>query len=280
MSSHQNAIPIFFLTSGRGGSYQIYEYFNNNSNIISNHEYKFESLLKIGVSYRMNLLKKENVSIFLNKEYSENIINNGTSKYWLDSSNALPWIIEPLFDEYPNAKFIYLTRDGKKVVSSFFNKLKDIMYPEWGVKELKSFLESGKNEPKEDKRVWRPLPGYSKDIINIKPNSRFELICWYWAELSSEIINKSRQLSKNNFYQLKFEDFIGNIKCRNDLLSWLELDHKEFSNIDLSRPVNVYEPKNYSFDTNQKLVFKKICGNINRQLGYTDTSEDLYDVKY
>ena len=251
----------------------------NKSNIISNHEYKFERLLKVGVSYRMNLLKKEDVLIFLQNEYSEEMINC-TSKYWLDSSNALPWIIEPLFDEYPNAKFVYLTRDGKKVVSSFFNKLKEIMYPEWGVKEFKSFLESGDNEPKEDKRVWRPLPGYSKDLINLKPSSRFELICWYWAELSSEIMNRTELLPKENFYQLKFEDFIADVKCRDDLLSWLELDKKEFINIDLSRPVNVYEPKNYSFDLNQELVFKDICGNINYQLGYADTSKGLYEVKY
>jgi len=273
------SIPIFFLSSGRGGSYQIYKFFNNKKNIISNHEYKFEQLLKIGVSYRMSLIKKEEVSSFLKNVYADQIRKN-TSSYWVDSSNALPWVIESLIAVFPDAKFVYLTRDGRKVVSSFYNKLEDVMYPEWGVKEFKSFLNSGNNEPDEDKRIWRPLPGYGKDLIPKKTNNRFDLICWYWAELSSEIISKTKFIKDRNFYQLKFEDFVSSKKCRNDLLSWLDLDNKEFDKIDLSRPVNVYQPKNFTFNSSQKSIFKEICEKINHELGYTNDLKDLYDVKY
>ena len=271
--------PVFFLSSGRGGSYQVYEYFKNKSNIISNHEYKFEQVLKTGVSYRMNLLKKEDTLNFLGKEYADQI-NISTSTYWIDSSNALPWLIQPLMDVFPDAKFVYLTRDGRKVVSSFFNKLVDIMYPDWGVKEFKSYLDSGKDEPEEDKRVWRPLPGYGRDIVTLETYNRFDLICWYWAELSSEIISQTKLVKNKNFYQLKFEDFVDHKSCRDNLLTWLDLDHREFDKIDLSRPVNVYEPKNYSFNSAQESTFKEICGDINYQLGYANNIKGSYDVKY
>ena len=53
-----------------------------------------------------------------------------SDKKWVDSSNALPWIIKPLSKIFPDAYFIHLIRDGRKVVSSFYNKFGDIMYEE------------------------------------------------------------------------------------------------------------------------------------------------------
>ena len=48
--------------------------------------------------------------------------------YWGDSSNKLSWIIPELAQLLPDAKFVHLVRDGRKVAGSYFRKLGDECY--------------------------------------------------------------------------------------------------------------------------------------------------------
>ncbi len=195
------SVPIFFLSSGRSGTYQIYKYFKNFENIDSAHERFFEDILKVAIKYRLNLISFDEVCIFLNQEYKESF-KNSSKFFWVDSSNALPWIIEPLTAVFPNAKFIHLARDGSKVVSSFYNKYQDIMYPKEGVDILLNWLKNPiiDNEPDPDKKIWRPLPNISYDIVKCNTKESIELIGRYLEENNEEIVQKKSSLNFNPEY--------------------------------------------------------------------------------
>jgi hypothetical protein len=66
---------------------------------------------------------------------------------FLDSSNKLSHIAPLLKELYPHAKFIHLTRDGRKVVSSFYNKLGRNIYTDYGVGCLSRWIADPSKTP-------------------------------------------------------------------------------------------------------------------------------------
>lgn len=273
--------PIFFLSAGRSGSYQIFDYFQNSEFVESHHEHLFDETLKSTVSYRMGKLDLSDLKDFFATKYGKSILNC-KKDIWIDSSNALPWGLDAMVDCFPNAKFIHLIRDGRKVVSSFFNKFQDEMYPLSGINQLQYWIENyNSTAPDPDKRIWRPIPNIQKDKIAFKEDksNRFAMLCWYWAELNNEINDFTKDLPPDQFYFLKFENFISNSSERDQLLDFMELDDISILSKDLSKPLNVAKPINFNFSINQSEIFNLICASTNSKFGY-DGKREIYDVKY
>ena len=124
---------IFILGSGRCGTFAFYQALQKIKNVEAYHEFFFEPTLRVAALYHMKKKTKANIKKFVEENHLFSI-NNSKKKLWIDSSNALPWIADVLVEMFPNAKFIHLVRNGKKVVSSFFNKHGDIMYNDYHVK--------------------------------------------------------------------------------------------------------------------------------------------------
>ena len=111
--------PIFILSSGRSGTYSFYNALKKEKNIEIHHEFKFEKTLRNSVSYYLGAINKKKAFKLLDKNHNFSI-KKSKKKIWIDSSNALPWMLDLIVDKFPKAKFIFLIRNGKKVVSSFF----------------------------------------------------------------------------------------------------------------------------------------------------------------
>ena len=138
-----NKKVIFILGSGRCGTFSFYKTLSKLNNIEAHHEFFFEPTLKIAALYQMKKISKNTVKNFLKKNHYFSIINS-EKKIWVNACNALPWISDVLIEMFPDAKFIHLIRDGKKVVSSFYNKFNTEMYRDESVKKLNDYLKNQK----------------------------------------------------------------------------------------------------------------------------------------
>jgi hypothetical protein len=263
------------------GASKYFSYFQGSSLVESHHEYMFEETLKNTVLFRMGKLKLSDLNIFFENSYGKSL-KKCKQSFWVDSSNALPWGLEALLSCFPNAKFVHLIRDGRKVVSSFYNKFESEMYPLEGLNKLKHWIENDHiPSPQPDKKIWRPLPNFQKDKITYSDdlNNRFAMLCWYWSELNTEINDFSKKLKSSQFYFIKFEDFISSSSKRSKLLEFIGLEDITILSQDISKPLNVSKPMNYNFSNNQAKIFDFICASTNTKFGYDGKSE-MYDVKY
>jgi len=225
------------------------------------------------------LKNADSVKSLIHNTYEKEIMFS-KSKLWIDSSNALPWICLILKDIFPNAKFIHLIRDGRKVVSSFYNKFPKIMYNSEHVQKLKMWLDyPDKNiKPPPLKKYWRPLPNYGECIVKTNAKNRFEFLCWYWAEINMQISMLKSVIDDDKFLFIKLEDLVSKQQTFNTFLKFLGIEENSISMNILKRPNNVVVPKDYLLTKEQRLSYNFICGEIANNFGYEGQIE--YNVRY
>src|SRR3569832_2422463 len=108
-----STVPVFILGSGRSGTLQVVKLLENIEGIQANHEYLFEKILKSAVLYRMGVVGDEEIKKLLMETYVPAVYYANTP-IWLDCSNALPWIVKPLHELFPNARFNQKKQKKKK----------------------------------------------------------------------------------------------------------------------------------------------------------------------
>jgi hypothetical protein len=273
-----NTQPIFILGSGRSGTLQIAELFQSTEVVESHHEYLFESMLKPSVLYKMNQISDEDIRSILKEVYVP-AIHYSSNEFWVDSSNALPWIVKPLYDLFPNAIFIHLIRDGRKVVSSFFHKFEGIIYDDNCVSILMNWLEGNDIIPPPEKKYWRPMPlpedALYKDFCSY---DRFERLCYYWKEVNVSIQSSFAFIPEAQKYTFKLEDIVSD---ESKLKSFFNAAKVPYDNIyfqTLKRPVNVEKPKNNLLSSDEKIKFNRLCHDTMQKFEYLE--KDEYLVKY
>lgn len=270
---------IFILGSGRCGTLAFYQALQKVKNAEVYHEFFFEPTLRAATLYHMKKKTKAHIKKFVEENHLFSI-NNSKKKLWIDSSNALPWIADVLVEMFPNAKFIHLVRNGKKVVSSFFNKHGDIMYNDYHVKKLLSFLKNKTKIISSEKKYWRPLPINNKsELEKFIKNGQFYRICKYWAEIN-EKINKSLKNAKFK-KTFKLED-IENKKKLLEFSNFIGLDRKDYLNFKSSfgKPVNVTIPKNFYFSKQQQNIFEQTCSEQMIKFNYKNNEAKEYKTIY
>lgn len=269
---------IFILGSGRCGTYSFYKALNKLNNIECHHEFFFEPTLRIATLYHMGLAPKSIVKKhILNNHFFS--IKNSKKAFWVDSSNALPWIADVLIEIFPNAKFIHLIRHGKKVVSSFYHKHNSEMYTDASVKKLYSYLNQIKKKQifSSEKKYWRPIPFKDKKKIkNFLLKGQFYRICKYWSEINKKIEN-SLMMAKNSFF-MKFED-VHNKKKLISLIKFLKLGNNSLKTLQDSfkKPVNVTIPKNFKLNRKQNKIFDEVCCKEMKKFKYSNLE---YETSY
>ena len=252
----------------------------NIKSVEAHHEYIFETILKPAVLYRLGYLNKEKVKNVLVSSYVSAIYYS-KKKFWIDSSNALPHIIEPLFELFPNAHFIHLLRDGRKVVSSFYNKFSSLLYDDRCVKIITQWLGNPKiyKEPPNEKKYWRPIPQQDERFAkSFKNFSQFQRICFYWQDINLRIHNSLLKIPSSQKSKFYLEDLVTSPKELEQFLKILNIKYKLLFFKKLKRPLNVHIPKNYMMNKLQLKQFDEIAGDAMRLFGYNDRKE--YEVKY
>ena len=87
-------------------------------------------------------------------------IHYSEAAHWGDSSNKLSWLIPDLAALFPEARFVHLVRDGRKVASSYFHKLGDECYDDRSTAHSAGASRRSRSNPAPppEKKYWWPLP--------------------------------------------------------------------------------------------------------------------------
>jgi len=276
----ENTTPFFIISSGRSGTQMMAKIFDSFQNIEMHHEYMVNIIQPISTQYYMGMISKKIVCEELVKTY-KNSIYYSEKEVWGDSSNKLSWIIECLNEVFPDAKFIHLVRDGRKVVSSFYNKLSDECYDDKSVKILNNWINQPEKYPKPppEKKFWWNIPiKKEEEKLNFEKYNQFERICFHWKEVNSNILKNLEKIPENRKRFYKLEDLVSDSKFLKNLLEFLNLEFDETKFELLKKPYNVNIPKDFQLDDKQKDEFFKIAGSMMKTLGYNSKKE--YSLNY
>ncbi|QXP80034.1 MULTISPECIES: DapH/DapD/GlmU-related protein [Winogradskyella] len=203
---------FFIVSTGRSGTTSLASILSQNPNINCRHEIS-NQLIKISTEYAHNRISRKRVLETIRGIYDNRVFDAyellGESNQKL--SNLIPLIHEAL----PQAKFIWLIRDGKKVVDSTYAR-------GWYKNEI------------EDQDMYRDLElldwdnyrllGYKTNDFELEEWSKmsdFEKNCWYWVKWNSIIERDFQNLPKNQKLFIKLEEINEGI---NKMSNFLEID--------------------------------------------------------
>ena len=267
-----NTNLVFILGSGRCGTKALVKMLAGTPDLEAHHEYVRYYYQKEAVLYFEELISYEEMQNKLKSIY-DGAVYYSEAKTFLDSSHKLVWCADVLQETYPNAKYVHLLRDGRKVASSFYNKLN--IHPDKASKEFREFKASVKWEtynlpmPPPSEKYWWPATEYS---------NRWQRICWYWAVMN-EMIDELIYKSDSESIQTKLEDLTTNKNELKMLLDFIEVPFRESYWDALQKPDHVYVPINYSLTDLQREQFNEIAAPTMEKFGY-NIDEDEYNVKY
>ncbi len=272
-----NTKPIFIVGSGRCGTRALYKILNKEDNITAHHEYLCELVQKEACKKMMGLKSKQDTLNFL-KEYYYPAIIHEKRPYWIDCSNKLSWFINDLKEIFPDCKFILLLRDGRKVSSSFYNKLNPEIYHDSAVNSLEKWMNDKKNvEPPTEKPFWWILPEYYSNDKDANVYNQFQKICWHWKTVNNFVLESFKKINKNDFHIVKLEELISKRHKQIELFDFMGIEFKNVYSKALARPENVFVPYDFKLNEEQKKQFADICMPLMRKLDYKGHE---YDVQY
>lgn len=258
---------IFFLGTGRSGTYSVYNALTTYDQLKVHHEFLIDDVLKWGTLKYHNLITSKQVVEYLEnyKNALEQTRENQISI--VDISNGLPLILDELKIVFPDAIFIWISRNAYKVTSSFYYKFEELMYPTWGIEKLRKGMEAGNAlQFPSDKMVFRPL-------YSIGENNRLLNIFYHWK------IYEEIAMIKKDFFDFKYrlEDLVNSDEKLVFFFESLGLKLTDNAKKFFRKPTNIQTRKNYKFSPKEEELYLNICGNINKKLGYNNQG---YEVIY
>ena len=275
---------IAIMGTGRNGTYALSKILDLDVNSEVHHEYNFEPLLKLGFLKHYGLVSASDTDKVLRESHFSASFYSQSSKF-IDCYNALSWLIPSITSQFSNFKFVDIPRNGRRVVSSFYNKFKDVMYPLEAIKVMDSWLKNQESSivtPPPHKKYWRILPPISFDQSVSENEVRFERyrfisICNYWVQTNKLIQSDTLKLPSSLLHRVKFEELF-QPKNFKTLADYLEIRVSSEMLDMLNHPINVHEPINYRLTDEQEEMFIDICGETMIDLGYDP--QDDYVIKY
>src|SRR5207245_669536 len=114
-------IPYFVVGSGRSGTRTIFKLLSGIESVEVFHEFVCTHVQQAAALYFMGVIDRAEVTRQLGGLHGSSVYYSHAAK-WVDCSNKLSWVIEPLCDLFPQARFVHLVRDGRKVANSYFHK--------------------------------------------------------------------------------------------------------------------------------------------------------------
>lgn len=275
-----NTQPNFIIGTGRSGTRSMFRMLSGTPNTEIHHEYSVNEIQKISALYYMKLIDKSTVLEAIRRNHAS-AVHYSTANTWIDSSNKLSWIIKPLHEIFPQSRFLAIIRDGRKVVSSFYYKLREEMYDDESVQILSNWIDDPINlpSPPPEKRYWWNIPQknqlWHKEFNHF---DRLQRVAWHWSECNRSIISSFSNLPDNQVKVVKLEDLTSNIEILKDTLDFLNIPYDESYFTYLQTPKNVFFPLDFQLTKPQLEKFWPICGDMMNFFGYN--KKDVYNVKY
>jgi len=276
----QHTIPVFFIGSGRSGTRAIFKLLSGDPSIEVHHEYVCTHVQPVAAKYFMGRTSREEVIEAL-RAWHGAAVYYSPSAYWVDCSNKLSWIVDAPLEVFPRARFIHLTREGRKVAGSFFNKLAPEIYDDESVAALTGWLKDSRlPEPPPEKKYWWNIPQQGQPFHKEFPSfDQFQRICYHWREVGRVIGESFKSVPEAQRLTIKLEDITAERAALTRLLSFVGLEFREPLFEALQTPQNVFFPMDFMLTDEQLGQFRTIAGEMMVQLGY-DIDSPMYEVKY
>jgi hypothetical protein len=246
------------------------------------HEYLCTHVQPLAVRHYLGLVSSTEAEAVLDGLHGA-AVRHAVRPLWGDSSNKLSWLIRPLDRLFPDARFIHLVRDGRKVASSFFHKLATECYDDRSVSILARHLDDPGTvppPPPEKKYWWTPPRATSPWAGEFPAFDRFQRVCFHWAEVNRVIVSDLADIDPARHRTYRIEELVGRRDVLADLLDFLGLPYLEQLFIALQRPHNVGVPEDRMLEPRQRRELMRIAGDMMERFGYDGTEEYrmLYDA--
>lgn len=272
-------VPFFIVSSGRSGTAMLHKALSAVPGVEMHHEYMVQISQKLAVRRYLGLAGAEEARRVLNEAHGA-AIRYSPADHWGDSSNKLSWLVPDLARLFPEARFVHLVRDGRKVAGSYFHKLGEECYDDRSTAILQAHLDNPDvPAPPPEKKYWWPCPrAGAPDAAAFRRYGQFERICWHWAELNRVVMDELSRLAPERSLFVRLEDLRESPSTAKGLYDFLNLPYRDAAFANFTRPHNVNRPEDRLLDNAQRHAFETIAGAVQTRLGYADRPE--YVVNY
>lgn len=271
---------FFIVSSGRSGTAMLHKALSAAGDIEMHHEYMVHIVQKLGVSRYMGLIDSAEAMRVLAETHGA-AIHYSQAAHWGDSSNKLSWMIPELAALLPDAKFVHLVRDGRKVAGSYFRKLADECYDDRATAVLQAHIDDPLRNPAPppEKKYWWPLPKSSDPYTDqFRRFTQFERIAWHWGEINRVIGDALLALPGHRTHFVRLEDLQNSAHAVREVFDFLNLRYEPAHAALFARPHNVNRPEDKLLDAAQRAQFEGVAASMMDRLGYAERPE--YVVKY
>jgi hypothetical protein len=270
--------PFFIVSSGRSGTAMLHKVLSAEADVEMHHEYMVNLIQPLAVKRYLDLVPTGEAMRILNESYGA-AVRYSDAKLWGDSSNKASWLIPELAAILPNAKFIHLIRDGRKVASSYFHKLGDECYDDRSAAILQAHYDGQMLAPPPEKKYWWPVPKRESLYAPLfRKYNQFQRISWHWAEVNRSITDSLAALPKTRSHVVRLEDLYSSPSAVQGLYGFLNLRYRDACFAAFARPHNVNRPEDKPLDARQRMQFEAIACDAMEDYGYANTEE--YVVNY
>lgn len=275
-----SAKPFFIVSSGRSGTAMLHKALSANPAIDMQHEYAVQITQPLAVRRYLGLSDSREALKTLAQTHVAAMAYSG-AKHWGDSSNKLSWLIPELAQLLPNAKFVHLVRDGRKVAGSYFRKLAQECYDDRSTKILQAHYDDPARTlaPPPEKKYWWPVPRNSDPVAaKFRRFDQFERMSWHWAEINRVILGALSALPAQQQIFIRLEDLRSSPDTARALYDFLDLPYRDSHFDAFKKPHNVNRPEDRVLDASERKRFEPIAHPMMQRLGYAETAE--YVVNY
>ncbi|MEM9122048.1 MAG: sulfotransferase [Pseudomonadota bacterium] len=276
----KKARPVFILSSGRSGTAMLTKLLSACKEVEMHHEYLCTHIQSIAVRYYMGLVGPQTVKSAITRLHGTALLY-ARKPIWGDSSNKLSWIADVLAETFPDARFVFLTRDGRKVVSSYYHKLRDECYDDYSVRSLIGHLDAPDvfPPPPPEKRFWWPAPLDEPDRMEaFRAYSQFDRIAFHWGEINRVIMGHLYQIDADRQFRVKLEDLTTDPSLMLELFRFIGVPERPQLFKLLERPHNVKVPVDKSLTPGEEKRFFELNADVMKALGYFQNR--AYTVDY
>jgi hypothetical protein len=274
------ANPFFIVSSGRSGTAMLHKLLSGMGGVEVHHEYAVQIVQPLAVHRYLGLADAAEAHRVLETAHGAAIRYCGEA-HWGDSSNKLSWLIPDLAALFPEARFVHLVRDGRKVAGSYFRKLGAECYDDRSSAILQAFYDDPAQTPAPppEKKYWWPVPRKgAADAQAFRLFDQFERIAWHWAEINRVIAAELSRLPAPRKAFVRLEDLRSSPETLKTLLHFLNLGYRDSHFAMLQRPHNVNKPQDTLLSPRERDAFDRIAGTVMAELGYAERGE--YVVNY
>lgn len=273
--------PVFIVGSGRSGTRALYKALLPFDGVEAHHEYCCTHIQPVAAKFFMGKIARDEVVSTVRCLHGA-AVRLSASETWVDSSNKLTWIVDPLIEVFPTARFVNVVRDGRKVAVSYVRKLGDEMYDDASVNALTNWVDDPSQiEPPPEKKYWWNIPQAGQPFHTEFPGfNQIERAAYHWVE-ANRVARESLQAFVPPDQQLtvRLEDLVSSTETQNAFLEFLGLTWSEHFAQLLKKPQNVIVPIDYKMNASELQAFAAIASTEMTRLGYR-LEDPEYSIVY